>query len=159
MANPISIWRHPAYFLAFGCGSGALPGMPGTYGTMAAMIPYYWLQDLPLSIYLAVCAIAFVFGVWICEITTRALGEEDYPGIVWDEVVGYWLTMIAAPKGWIWMGLGFVLFRIFDIWKPWPIRQIERNTRGGFGIMIDDVIAAIPAAAMLQLIGFMYSKG
>jgi len=153
---PTSIWRNPIHFLAFGCGAGAIPGIPGTYGTAVAIIPYLWLQDLPLVWYASVCLVAFIFGVWICEITTRAVGVEDHPGIVWDEIVGFWLTMMAAPKGWMWIGLGFILFRIFDIWKPWPIRTVERATHGGFGIMIDDVLAAVPAAAILQFIAWKY---
>jgi phosphatidylglycerophosphatase A len=94
----------------------------------------------------------FLIGIWLCEKTTEKLGVHDHSGIVWDEIVGYLVTMLSAPHGWLWLVIGFVLFRVFDILKPWPISVADRRIGGGFGIMLDDVIAGIFAFAVLQLI-------
>ncbi len=101
---------------------------------------------------LLVVAAAFVLGVYLCGRTARALGVHDHPGIVWDEVVGYLLTMAWAPSGWLWVVLGFICFRIFDILKPWPIRVLDRSVHGGFGIMIDDVLAGLGAALVVEIL-------
>lgn len=149
--TPASVWRNPIHFVAFGFGSGAAPVAPGTFGTLAAIPFYLLLQYLPLSSYLLVMAVAFAVGCWLCEITSRDIGVHDHGGIVWDEFVGFWITMIAAPPGWLWIIVGFVLFRFFDILKPWPIRWIDKKVHGGFGIMLDDVLAGLFALAVLQL--------
>ena len=146
--------RNPVHLLAFGFGSGVLPFAPGTFGTLVAVPLYLLLQPLPLLSYLATLLVAFIVGVWLCEKTSRDLGVHDHGGIVWDEIVGYLLTMTFAPKGWVWLLVGFVLFRLFDIFKPWPIRSIDRQVKGGFGIMLDDVLAAIYALLILQLINY-----
>lgn len=144
--------RHPIQWLAFGFGAGLAPKAPGTVGTLAA-IPFFWfIQDLPLAVYLVVVFLGFLVGIYLCGITAKALDCHDHPGIVWDEMVGYWLTMILAPGGWGWIALGFCLFRLFDIWKPWPIAWIDRRIHGGLGIMLDDVLAAVYAWMILQLI-------
>lgn len=140
------------HFLALGLGSGLSPKAPGTAGTLMAVPFYLLMQGMPLWSYLLLLVIAFILGVWLCEVTARHLGVHDHPGIVWDEFVGYWLTMAAAPQGWQWVVLGFVLFRLFDIIKPWPIRQADHRLGGGFGIMFDDVLAGIYAWLALQLI-------
>lgn len=101
--------------------------------------------------------IAFVLGVWVSEKVSQDLGVHDYKGIVWDEVVGYLFTMFLAPKGAIWMLWGFILFRIFDIWKPQPIDYIDQKVRGGFGIMLDDVFAAVPAWIIMQLLAWSFA--
>lgn len=142
--------RDPVHFLALGFGSGLSPMAPGTFGTLAAVPIYLLLQSLSLPIYLAITALLFVIGVFICDASARKLGVHDHPGIVWDEVVGYLVTMTAAPAGWYWLVLGFVLFRLFDILKPWPIRFIDRHVEGGFGIMLDDLLAGVMAALLLQ---------
>ncbi len=142
----------PRHFLALGLGSGLAPKAPGTFGTLAAIPLYLLLQELSIWSYLLTVMVAFVIGVWLCDVTTRNLGVHDHPGIVWDEFVGYWLTMAAAPSGWQWVLLGFVLFRVFDIAKPWPIRLADRRLGGGFGIMFDDVLAGIYAWLLLQAI-------
>ncbi|MBI3771364.1 MAG: phosphatidylglycerophosphatase A [Gammaproteobacteria bacterium] len=129
-----------------------MPKAPGTWGTIIALPIYFALAGLPMMFYLAVVALMFVFGIWICHTTARDLNVHDHPGIVWDEIVGYLITMIAVPvEGWWWL-MGFVLFRLFDITKPFPIRQLDRQVKGGFGIMVDDVVAALYAALVLQLI-------
>ena len=147
-------WRNPIHWLAFGFGSGAAPKAPGTFGTLAALLPYYFLQDLPLLPYLAIILISFVAGIYICGQCSKDLGVHDHGGIVWDEFVGLWITLIAVPTGWPWVVLGFVLFRIFDIAKPWPIRWADKQVSGGLGIMLDDVLAGLYALALLQLIAW-----
>jgi phosphatidylglycerophosphatase A len=142
--------RDPRHFLALGFGSGLVPKAPGTMGTVAAIPLLLLMQGLPLWAYLLCVLLAFVLGIWLCEVTARNLGVHDHPGIVWDEFVGYWLTMAAAPAGWQWWLLGFCLFRIFDILKPWPIRLIDRRVGGGFGIMFDDVLAGVYGWLVLQ---------
>lgn len=142
----------PRRLLALGFGSGLAPVAPGTFGTLAAVPLYLLLQPLPLMYYLAVLIVTFLLGIWLCDVTARQLGVHDHPGIVWDEFVGYWITMLMAPAGWLWIAVGFVLFRCFDILKPWPIRWIDKRVGGGFGIMLDDVLAGIYGLVVLQLI-------
>lgn len=147
--------RHPLQWLAFGFGSGLFPKAPGTYGTLAA-IPFYWfMQDLSAPAYAAILCASFLLGIYICDLSARALDTHDHPGIVWDEMVGYWLTMFLAPAGWQWIVLGFFLFRLFDIFKPWPISWFDRRVKGGFGIMLDDIVAAAYAFVALQAIVYL----
>lgn len=148
------VWQDPAYFISFGFGSGLLPIAPGTWGTLAAIPVYLMIASLPWTFYLGFTLVAFIFGVYASAKVTRDLGEEDYSGIVWDEVVGYLLTMTMVPVGWGWIILGFFLFRLFDILKPWPIRLVDKKVKGGLGIMLDDVLAAIPAWLILQLLAW-----
>ncbi|WFF40241.1 phosphatidylglycerophosphatase A [Salinicola endophyticus] len=148
---PKSVWRRPTHFLAFGLGSGAVPFAPGTFGTLAA-IPFYWLlSGLPLGLYLGVMGITTLLGIWLCGKTSRDLGVHDHSGIVWDEFVGYWLTMAAVPFSWESALWGFVVFRVFDIIKPWPIRWVDRRVAGGIGIMFDDILAAVYAWSVMHL--------
>lgn len=140
----------PRRFLALGLGSGLAPVAPGTFGTLAAIPLYLLLQPLSLLSYLAVVVVSFLLGIWLCDVTARQLGVHDHPGIVWDEFVGYWITMLLVPAGWVWIVVGFILFRLFDILKPWPIRWIDKRVGGGFGIMLDDVLAGIYAWLVLQ---------
>lgn len=143
--------RHPDQLLAFGFGSGLSPKAPGTVGTLAAVPLYLLLHYLPLPAYIVVLVVAFAVGVWLCDRSSKALQCHDHPGIVWDEFVGYWLTMLCAPAGWWWVVVGFLLFRLFDIAKPWPIAWFDRKVPGGLGIMLDDVIAGLVALAILQV--------
>lgn len=146
------LWRQPVAGLAFGFGAGLAPRMPGTVGTLAAIPFYLVLQYLPLWGYLLTVVIGFIVGIYICGITAEKLGVHDHGGIVWDEFIGYWIAMIGAPSGWFWIILGFVLFRLFDILKPWPISVADRRLKGGLGIMLDDVMAGIAAAVGLQIV-------
>ncbi|MHA6963304.1 phosphatidylglycerophosphatase A family protein [Zobellella denitrificans] len=141
---------NPLHLLALGFGSGLSPVMPGTMGTLAAIPLYLLVQGLPLWAYLGLLVLGFVAGIKICEAATRAIGRHDHGAIVWDEIIGFGITMIAAPAGWGWIAAGFVLFRFFDIVKPWPIRWFDRRVHGGVGIMLDDVIAGLFALACLQ---------
>jgi len=144
------------HFFAFGFGSGLARKAPGTFGTLAA-IPIYWLlQDLAWPIYAIWLIVTFALGVYWCDRSSKQLGVHDHGGIVWDEFVGYWITMFLAPKGWLWIVLGFVLFRFFDIIKPWPINWLDRKVQGGLGIMVDDVLAGIYAFAVLQACVYFY---
>jgi len=147
----LSDLKDPVNFFALGFGSGLSKYAPGTMGTLVAVPLYLLLQPLSLIYYVAVAILITLIGVWICDRSANTLGVHDHPGIVWDEIAGYLITMIAAPTGWQWIVLGFVLFRLFDIWKPWPIKLIDRQVAGGFGIMLDDVVAALFAWGMLQL--------
>lgn len=149
---PASIWRNPVHFLAFGLGSGAAPWAPGTAGTALAVVPYLlWIQFLSPVVFAGLLLVTFVIGVWLCEKTSEDLGVHDHSGIVWDEFVGYWLTMFLAPQGWQWALVGFVLFRFFDVLKPWPVKWADRRIAGGFGIMFDDVLAGVYAWLVLQI--------
>lgn len=146
--------KSPSHLFAFGFGSGLAPKAPGTFGTLAAIPVYLVIQHLSLPLYGLWLVITFVLGVYWCDRSSRALNVPDHPGIVWDEMVGYWLTMLCAPPGWEWMLIGFVLFRLFDITKLWPISVADKKIHGGFGIMFDDILAALFALAALQLIAF-----
>jgi phosphatidylglycerophosphatase A len=148
--------RNPDHLFAFGFGSGLAPFAPGTFGTLAA-IPVYWLiQDLTLPLYVLWLVVTFALGVYWCDRSSRRLGVHDHGGIVWDEMVGYWITMLLAPTGLVWIVIGFVLFRIFDVLKPWPINWLDRRVGGGFGIMIDDVLAGVYALIVLQLLAWWW---
>lgn len=146
------IFRHPIYFIACGFGSGALPKAPGTWGTLMALPFYYVMQSWAALPYALFVAVSFLAGIYFCDKTTKAFGLPDHPSIVWDEMVGLWLTLFLAPTGIVWVLLGFLLFRIFDITKPWPIAWVDRHVKGGLGIMLDDIIAGAFAWAVIQLI-------
>lgn len=152
-----SVWTNPVHFLAFGFGSGLLPLMPGTFGTLIAIPLYLLLQDLSFLGYAITVLLLTGLGVWICHVTARDLGVHDYRGIVWDEIVGYLWTMLLVPPHVIWIVLGFIFFRLFDIWKPWPIGLIDRSLKGGAGIVADDVLAGIYACIALQMIIYLSS--
>lgn len=153
------VWRDPTYFLAFGFGSGLAPFAPGTFGTLAALPLYFILALLSPQLYLVLTLLAFALGVWICGKVSHDLGVHDHSGIVWDEIVGFLLTMFLVPVHLIWVLVGFVLFRIFDIWKPYPISWVDKHVSGGLGIMVDDVLAAAPACFILQIISHLFPVG
>lgn len=158
MTNPSfkQLLANPNHFFAFGFGSGLAPKAPGTFGTLAA-VPIYWLlQDLAWPIYGTWLLVTFALGIYWCDRSSKQLGVHDHGGIVWDEFVGYWITMFLAPKSWLWMLVGFVLFRFFDIIKPWPISWLDRKVDGGLGIMIDDVLAGVYAFLVLQTCIYFY---
>lgn len=156
---PASVWRNPWHFLAFGLGSGAMPKAPGTWGTLVGLVFVPLLQLLPHWGYGAVLVLGSLFGFWLCGKVARDLGVHDHQGIVWDEFVGIWVTLWLAPAGWGWLLLGFLVFRLFDILKPWPIRWIDRHVQGGVGIMLDDLLAGVFAWVVLQLCVWGWSNG
>ena len=131
-----------------------MPKAPGTWGTLVALPLYAVMADWGLWFYLLVTLLLGLVGVWLCHVTARDLDVHDHPGIVWDEIVGYLITMVAAPEGWLWWIVGFVLFRFFDIVKPWPIKVVDRDVGGGFGIMLDDVLAGLMALACVQFLAW-----
>lgn len=149
---PRPVLANPVHLLAFGLGTGCSPKAPGTMGTLLAVALYLPLAALPLTLYLVLLGGVILAGIWLCERASRDLGVHDHPGIVWDEIAGYLLTMVGAPDGWQWVVAGFLLFRLFDIWKPWPIGWLDRRVGGGLGIMLDDLVAGLFAALCLQLI-------
>ncbi len=146
------LFAHPAHLIAFGFGTGLSPKAPGTVGTLLGW-PLFWLivataPDLANRIVLVIAA--FLFGVWACARTGRALGVPDHGGIVWDEIVAFALVLLFTPPGWPWAVAAFALFRLFDILKPWPIRLADRRLKNGFGVMFDDLLAAGYAIAALK---------
>jgi len=147
-----SVWKNPIHFVACGFGVGTIPIIPGTFGTLVGVVLYLMLVRLPLVAYLIITIILLIAGIYLCERTNRDLGTEDHPAAVWDEIASFPIVMIAIPFTWYYLLMGFVLFRIFDIWKPWPIRWFDRNVHGGFGVMLDDVIAALFAWVILFII-------
>lgn len=149
--------RSPYHWLAFGFGSGLLPKAPGTWGTLAAIPLYLLLAELPLGWYLGVTAALFLLGIPVCGRVGRELGVHDHGAIVWDEVVGFLVTMCAVPAQWPWILAGFLLFRLFDILKPWPIGPVDRRVGGGLGVMADDLLAGLMACGVLQLAGLLLS--
>ena len=147
-----AILANPIHLLAFGFGAGLSPKAPGTMGTVVAVFIYLVLPNMPPIIYAGLILLSFVFGIWICGKTAEDLGVHDHGGIVWDEFVGYWITMFMAPSGLFWVLLGFGLFRLLDIFKPWPIKWADKELAGGLGIMLDDVLAGIMAALCMQAV-------
>lgn len=152
MKTTSAIWRNPVHLMAFGFGAGVAPKAPGTAGTVVAMLIYLLLPAMPPLIYAILVLLSFLLGVWLCGKTAADLGVHDHAGIVWDEFVGYWITMFMAPDGFIWAAVGFILFRLLDIFKPWPIKWADKELKGGLGIMLDDVLAGIMAALCMQAI-------
>lgn len=147
-----AVLSHPAGWIASGFGSGFSPVASGTVGSAVALIPWFALRELNLASYLLALAAAFALGVWASGIVIRRLGVEDPGVVVWDEFVGQWialLPLVVAPRGWPWIGAAFVLFRVFDVWKPWPASWADRHVKGGFGAMLDDAFAGAYAALVL----------
>ena len=141
----------PVGFLAFGLGSGLSRYAPGTMGTVIAVPFAILLKGMPAIAFWPALVALFVAGVYLCGVTAKRLGQHDPGGIVWDEMVGYWLTVALLPLQWTWMLAAFLLFRFFDIFKPWPVSLAEKRFGGGLGIMLDDVIAALYAMLVLVL--------
>jgi len=133
----------PSGFLAFGFGTGLSPFAPGTAGTLVAIPFIFLLRSLGNPGFWIALVLLFLLGVMLCAHVSRKLGVHDHGGIVWDEMVGYWLSAAFVPLQWPWLLAAFLLFRFFDILKPWPIRQLDKKVSGGLGIMIDDVVAAL----------------
>jgi phosphatidylglycerophosphatase A len=143
---------HPAHFIALGFGSGLAPKAPGTFGSLAAL-PLFMLAaaaGMNALVALAVVACCFLIGIWACAVTGKDLGMADYGGIVWDEMVAMWLLLALVPTGWFSWLAAFALFRFFDILKPWPIRQFDARLKNGFGVMLDDILAAFYTLAIFM---------
>ena len=144
--------RSPSGLLAFGFGSGLSPFAPGTMGTLIAVPFVFALKGLEAPAFWVTLFLLFWLGVYLCDHVSQKLGVHDHGGIVWDEMVGYWLSIAFVPLQWHWLLAAFVLFRFFDIVKPWPIRELDKKVHGGFGIMIDDILAAVFTIFCLALL-------
>lgn len=145
---------HPAHFCALGFGSGLAKKAPGTFGTLMGL-PLFWLiADLEFYSQLAMIAALFLIGIYFCEKTGKALGVADHGSIVWDEIIAIMLVLTVTPYQWQWWLTAFLLFRLFDIWKPAPIRQCDARIKGGLGVMLDDLLAAV--YAMISLGGLQW---
>lgn len=140
---------NPVHFLALGLGSGLLRPAPGTWGTLAAIPIYLGLLAAGNNVYLLATVLGFLFGVYLCGKTAADVGVHDHSAIVWDEIIGFLITMSFIPLSWQNILFGFALFRFFDILKPWPIKTLDKHVHGGFGIMIDDVLAGFFAWLIL----------
>jgi len=147
---------NPVQMLAFGFGAGLAKRAPGTMGTLIAIPFYYCLIQFFSDLYLPVLLFVIFSGVWICGKAARDIGVHDHGGIVWDEIAGYLLAMYWVSFSWQNVILGFVFFRFFDIAKPWPINWLDNKVKGGFGIMIDDILAGLMAAACLYVATLMF---
>ncbi len=147
------VLRDPVNLLAFGFGSGLAPVAPGTAGSLVGLVLAWSTLDLPIAARLLVAIALILSGIWICGEAARRIAVHDHPGIVWDEIAGVYLALLVAPPSiWAW-ALGFGLFRLFDIWKPWPIRDLDHRLKGGLGIMLDDLMAALYTALILGIMG------
>lgn len=143
----------PAGWLACGFGSGLMPIAQGTFGSLASILPWLLGRHLPWPLYVLVIVLGFAIGVWACDVAGRKLGVDDHRSLVWDEFVGQWIALLPALWApWWAVVIGFALFRLFDVWKPWPIGYVDRHVKGGLGVMVDDVIAGVFAAIVLALI-------
>jgi phosphatidylglycerophosphatase A len=142
--------RHPAGWIATGAGAGFSPVAPGTVGTLVAVLPWLALRDLPLPLYALALIAGFALGVWASNWVIDAIRVQDPSVVVWDEFIGLWIALLAAPAGWSWLLVGFLLFRAFDILKPWPVSWADRRVKRGIGVMLDDALAGLYALLVLQ---------
>ena len=146
------LFSHPAHFFALGFGAGLSPWAPGTFGTLAAL-PLYWLiNQYSPDLYIWLVSASILIGIYLCGETAKNLNSPDHGGIVWDEIAGYGVTMLWLPFSLQWALAGFVLFRVFDILKPWPIRWLDKHVHAGVGIMLDDIVAGAMACAILHVL-------
>jgi len=143
---------HPAHFLALGAGSGLVKKAPGTFGTLLGLPLFFLIAPLQIYLQIAFIFILFLVGIYCCEKTGKALGVADHGSIVWDEIVAMMLVLTFTPIQWQWWLVAFALFRLFDIWKPVPIRQCDAKIKGGLGVMMDDILAAMYAILCLKLL-------
>jgi len=158
LANPTIkfLLAHPAHFFGLGFGSGLAPKAPGTFGTLVGF-PLFWLiSNYSFGVQLIIIAALFLVGIYFCDVTGKALGVADHGGIVWDEIVAMMLVLTVTPPHWAGWLVAFLLFRLFDIWKPFPIRYFDAKLKNGFGVMFDDLLAAAYAMASMWLIFYLY---
>lgn len=153
---PESVWKNPVHFIAFGFGVGIVPFAPGTFGTLIAIPFYLLLQPLNVTAYVIITILIALACSWVCDRTSKDIGVEDHQGMCLDEVAGFLVAMINAPRGLGWIVTGVVLFRVFDIWKPWPIRAIDEKMHSGLGMVLDDVLAGVFTFGMLQLLRIFF---
>lgn len=157
MANQIQpdfklLLSHPAHFCALGFGTGLAKKAPGTFGTLIGMPLFLLIARLDVYSQFAIISALFLIGIYFCDKTGKALGVSDHGGIVWDEIVAIMLVLTVTPYQWQWWLAAFLLFRLFDIWKPAPIRQCDARVKGGLGVMLDDLLAAVYAIISLKIL-------
>ncbi len=149
------ILRDPVNLFAFGLGTGLSPVAPGTAGSLVGLALAWGTAELPITVRILVAVALIVSGIWICGESARRVAQHDHPGIVWDEIAGIYVALLVVPPPlWAW-ALGFGLFRLFDVWKPWPIRDLDHRLKGGLGIMLDDLVAALYTALILGFLGLL----
>lgn len=149
---------HPAHFFALGFGSGLAKKAPGTFGTVVGL-PLFWLiHHYTITIQLTLISLLFLAGIYFCDKTGQALGVSDHGSIVWDEIVAMMLVLTFADHQWQWWLIAFLLFRLFDIWKPFPIRQCDAKVKGGLGVMLDDLLAAIYTILSLKALAWIITQ-
>ncbi len=154
--NYRNLAANPIHWISFGFGLGLMPKAPGTFGTLLGIAIVYFTAPIGSIEFAMITAVLFCVGIGACQVTAGALERRDPEAIVWDEAVGYCVAMLFVPISAVTLALGFVLFRFFDIWKPWPISAVDRQVHGGFGIMLDDLIAGAFTCALLQLVVFLW---
>ncbi len=152
---PARVLTDPVNFLAFGFGTGLSPWAPGTIGSLPGVLLFWFTLEAGLYVQLAFAAALFLAGIWICGESARRIGVHDHGGIVWDEIAGMYVTLLLAPRSVLGFVAAFALFRLFDILKPWPIRDLDHRLGGGLGIMLDDLAAAIYASIILGFYGWL----
>ena len=150
-----TVLTDPVHLLAFGFGTGLARFAPGTFGSLPGMLLFWLTLDFGLYVQSGIAVALALAGIWLCGESARRIGVHDHGGIVWDEIVGMYITLLAAPATLTGWALAFVAFRLFDIVKPWPIRDLDHSIRGGLGIMLDDLVAALYAALLLALYGWL----
>lgn len=145
----------PVNFLAFGFGTGLAPWAPGTFGSLPGLALFWFTRDVGLYVQLTIAFALFMAGIWVCGESARRIGVHDHGGIVWDEITGMYVTLLLAPQSPLGFAIAFVLFRFFDIVKPWPIRELDHRLSGGLGIMLDDLAAALYSLILLGFYGWL----
>lgn len=153
---PDSVWKNPYHFVAFGFGSGAVPFAPGTFGTLMAIPFYLAMQPLSPILYLLLLIGITLASMWLCDKVSKETHTHDHSGMCLDEIVGYLVTMFAAPKGFVWICIGFALFRFFDIVKPWPIDYVDTHVKGGVGMILDDVLAGVYSLIIIHILAWIF---
>ena len=153
-----AFWKYPVHVLAYGFGTGLIPFAPGTFGSLIGVVLFWFMAELAPIPYAAIVVVMFVAGIFICGQTARDVGAVDPGFIVYDEVVGFLVAMYMLPADWRWIAAGFVIYRVFDIWKPFPIHYVEDKLGLGSGIMTDDVIADIYTLIILQLVRLLIER-
>ncbi|HEX6995559.1 MAG TPA: phosphatidylglycerophosphatase A [Gammaproteobacteria bacterium] len=150
--------RDPVQWIATGFGAGLAPRAPGTAGTAVALVPAWLMLDLPLALRIAIVAALFVVGIFVCGASARRVATHDHPSIVFDEIVGFLAATLVLADRALWLVPAFLLFRLFDIWKPWPIRDLDHRLAGGLGIMLDDLMAGVYAAVCLEALRLLLTQ-
>ncbi len=147
-----ALWKYPVHFLACGFGTGLIPFLPGTFGSLCGVLFYWFMAPLRPAVYLGIVVPLAVAGIFICELTAQDYGAIDPGFIVWDEIVGFLVAMYLVQRNWRWALAGFLVFRAFDVWKPYPIHLFEEGPHLGLSIMADDIGAGVYTAIILHLL-------